>query len=193
MGCNMAGVTSRNLAAKTAEERQNAAVRLRPGQSAEDAPRRAAPPAPAAPAPATIKHPDIIESEPEQVGKPKRVDKFKDDSIAYLRKQNSYLRTRAERLQKEVEAMKAKLHALEAKKQIQKKERGEVYRQSLKVAAELRRQIATEQRARKKAEAEVTKLTRIINASRDENSELRKIIEKLERAILLGPGNDSQE
>lgn len=89
--------------------------------------------------------------------------------------------------------MTAKLHALEAKKQAQKKERGEVYRASLRVAAELRRQISVENRARKKAEAEVAKLTRFVNANRDEVSSLHATIEKLEQAILSGPGNDSQE
>lgn len=88
--------------------------------------------------------------------------------------------------------MAAKLHALETKKRAQKKERGEAYRASLKVAAELRRQIAVEQRARKKVEAEAAKLTRMLNAGRDENTELRSIIAKLEQAILLGAGNDSQ-
>jgi hypothetical protein len=189
----MAGITSLKIGVKTADERQNAAVRLRPGQSAEDAPRRAAPPAAEAPAPATRKHPDIIENEPEHIGKPNRVDKFKDDSIAYLRRQTSYLRTRADKLQGQLNAATQKLHALEAKRDSQKKERGEMYRTSIKVAAGLRREIATEQRLRKKAEAEVSKLTRTINASRDENTELRSIIAKLEQAILLGPGHDSQE
>lgn len=184
MGCIVAGLTSRNLAAKTASDRINAATRLRPGQSAvaagEEKAKATTSRAEAKPARAeapSTDHPDIKPSKPRIAGTKTPLEMALD--------QNSYLRKRVEHFQKLWNAAKQSKEAAQ-------KDKRQGFKDACTVAAGLRREIQALQGDKKELELKASRLTRDLNASRDENSELRTIIEKLEQAIVLGPGNESQ-
>lgn len=176
-------LTSRTPTVKTASDRHNASVRLRPGQSAvalgvnskmaKAQASKAKAKRPKAEAPTD--HPDIKRSTPaELLGR---------DPIQLLREQNSYLRKRVEQLQKIANQAKQKLEAAQGEK-----------RQGLKdactVAAGLRREVQGLQREKKELEMKVSRLTRDLNARRDECTALTNEVERL-RAVALGAATES--
>lgn len=179
----MAGLTSRNLAAKTASERLNAATRLRPGQSAVKAgeakakattERAEAKPA-RAEAPAQD-HPDIKPSQSRKVGMKTPLELAMD--------QNSYLRKRVEHFQKLWNAAKQSKEAAQ-------KDKRQGFKDACTVAAGLRREVQQLQRDKKELELKLSRLTRDLNAARDRETELRAALDKA-HALLRNSVNESR-
>lgn len=124
---------------------------------------------------AAADHPDIKPSTPAALlGK---------DPMQLLREQNSYLRKRVEQLQRVANQAKQKLEAAQGEK-----------RQGLKdactVAAGLRREVQRLQRDKKELEMKVSRLTRDLNARRDECTKLKGEVEKL-WGVVLGAATES--
>ena len=173
----MAGLTSRGLAAKTPSDRLNAAVRLRPGQSAvkagEAKAKATAEKAEAKPARAEAPaqdHPDIKPSESRKVGVKTPLEMAMD--------QNSYLRKRVEHFQKLWNAAKQSREAAQ-------KDKRQGFKDACTVAAGLRREVQTLQRDKKELELKVSRLTRDLNAARDRETEMRAALDKAHALLLV--------
>ena len=119
MGCDMAGITSLKIGVKTASDRHNAAVRLRPGQSAEQllAEKNAKAQATEERAQAPkLTHPDIKPSESEKFGPAYSKNRcHKTVTIGKLRRQ-------VQRLQETKNALAQRHKELVAKETSQRQE-----------------------------------------------------------------------